>query len=352
MKKKIIFFIACFSMYWYPLYSQSVINDATWETSQPIMFNEDFTTSLDLNKWFNQYSWGGINNGLEFNSPTNLIISNGILQIRARNVASNGMPFSSGAISSKSKFKYGYYEIRSKLPKGQGFFPAFWLYNSSCWPGAEFYNEIDVFEMYGNYSAATTNIHSSFHWLNNNLTESCDYRREAKTDEFISGVDLSLNFNKYAVEWMPNYTIFYFNDIPYHINYSPSTIPHNEMSIIANLAIHDDISNGGKGILNPVQSIYEPNSTTPFPSYFGIDYIKAYSIKKDYLQDLAICSFNKTTHNFKVYKSITIGGICSNTINTSDNVTFRAKDEIIISNNTTISANGSGHVSFLVTGNE
>lgn len=352
MKKKIIFLIACFSMYWQFTNAQSAFNDQTWETSPPIMFEEEFNSALDLNKWYNQYSWGENNGGLEYNSPTNLLISNGMLQIRCRNITTNGYPFSSGAIFSKNKYKYGYFEIKAKLPKGQGFFPAFWLFDASCWPGAEYYNEIDIFEMYGNYSASTTNIHASHHWLNNNISLICSLRREVKTDEYSNNADLSTNFNKYAIEWMPNYIIFLFNDVPYQINYSPSTIPHNAMSIIANFAIHDDTGNGGKGILNPIQSIYEPSSSTNFPAYFGIQHIKAFNFKKDYSNDHLICSFNKSSYVPKVYKTITIGGECLNTINTSDNITFRAKDEIIISNNTTIPASGSGHVTFLVTGNE
>jgi hypothetical protein len=351
MKKKILFLISCFSIYWYAGYTQSVINDPTWNTTAPIMFSEEFSSALNTTKWWNQYSWGGTNNGLEYNTPTNLLISNGVLKIRTRNVASNGKPFTGGAIHSKSKFKYGYFEINTKIPKGKGFFPAFWLFNGSCWPGAEFYNEIDIMEMYGNYSAATTNIYSSYHWLNNLVPIDCN-NRSAKSDELASGIDLSLNYNKFSVEWMPNYMIFFFNDIPFHMNYTPSIIPHNEMHIIANLAIHDDYSNGGQGIINTPPSIYEPDATTPFPSYMDIDWIRAYSFKKDYINGQTVCNFVKSSHDFKVYKTLTIGGACVTTINSSDNVTFRAKDEILISGGTTIIGNGSGHVTFLVTGNE
>ena len=48
----------------------------------------------------------------------------------------------SGAIEFLKPFKYGYFEIRCKLPKANyGNFPAFWL-----WSGGKRYSEIDVFE--------------------------------------------------------------------------------------------------------------------------------------------------------------------------------------------------------------
>jgi beta-glucanase (GH16 family) len=48
--------------------------------------------------------------------------------------------FSSGEIWTDEKFFHGVYTARVKLPKGKGFWPAFWLYSGNPW------NEIDIFE--------------------------------------------------------------------------------------------------------------------------------------------------------------------------------------------------------------
>ena len=53
-------------------------------------------------------------------------------------------PYVSGMLTSQKSFsqKYGYFEIRSKIPVGAGVWPAFWLLaNNHGWPP-----EIDVME--------------------------------------------------------------------------------------------------------------------------------------------------------------------------------------------------------------
>ncbi len=51
----------------------------------------------------------------------NCIQSDGMKNLRQFN-------YTSGMIISKQKFKYRLFEIKFRLPKGQGLFPAFWLF--------------------------------------------------------------------------------------------------------------------------------------------------------------------------------------------------------------------------------
>ena len=44
------------------------------------------------------------------------------------------------------KYKYGYFEIRCKLPVHQGTFPAFWLWDANKDTNNRYYEEIDIFE--------------------------------------------------------------------------------------------------------------------------------------------------------------------------------------------------------------
>jgi len=44
------------------------------------------------------------------------------------------------------KFRYGYFEIKCKLPTHKGAFPAFWLQASCDTTGNKYYEEIDIFE--------------------------------------------------------------------------------------------------------------------------------------------------------------------------------------------------------------
>ena len=80
-------------------------------------------------------------------------VNGGVLNITANlaapSVASNiwNYQYTSGLISTRSSFAqtYGYFEVRAKLPAGDGMWPAFWMVPASgAWPP-----ELDIFEQLG-----------------------------------------------------------------------------------------------------------------------------------------------------------------------------------------------------------
>lgn len=140
-----------------------LVSTATMATADPpgsgwtMIFNDEFdSTSLDLSKWATARSDGGRDcsdaESWYVDDPAYHIVSNGTLKLVAKKVQSQpGYPYSTGAISAHNSFNqiYGYWEGRMKIPKGQGFWPAFWLMpkssnNSWLWPP-----EIDIFENLG-----------------------------------------------------------------------------------------------------------------------------------------------------------------------------------------------------------
>jgi len=52
--------------------------------------------------------------------------------------------YSAGEVDSKQKFSFGMFEIRCKIPKGKGLWPAFWIYGEES--GVN--HEIDIFEFW------------------------------------------------------------------------------------------------------------------------------------------------------------------------------------------------------------
>ncbi len=91
--------------------------------------------------------WG--NNERQIYTDTNHLLRDGNLVLQAR--LEDG-EYTSTRIITKDKleYTYGYFEVRAKLPVGQGIWPAFWMLGSNIselqWPLC---GEIDVLEYVG-----------------------------------------------------------------------------------------------------------------------------------------------------------------------------------------------------------
>jgi serralysin len=138
---------------------------------------------LNADLWNTCYPWGEDNNGdgsdncylaenVALNGDGHLILTG--RQGTVRGVGSTGdaktWPYNSGQINTFGKFsmQHGAVEIRARVPRGAGAWPAFWaLPANGSWPP-----EVDVMEIYGNEpsvlemtyhigTAATHRSHSS-----------------------------------------------------------------------------------------------------------------------------------------------------------------------------------------------
>lgn len=212
------------------------------------VFVETFSEhSLNPTKWSTSYGPG--REELQRYVPHAFRTGDEGLEITAQPDRSRENRFVSGIITTEGKFKqlYGYFEIRVKLPRGQGFFPAFWLMPASkAWPP-----EIDVFEYLGHDPYT---IYMTHHWLDQ------DGRRDSKTEEF-EGPDFSDDFHTFGVEWRPDRLVWYVDGEPRHT--AEEHIPQEPMFLLVNLAV------GGEWP-GP------PDHSTPFPGTMVVDYVKVY----------------------------------------------------------------------------
>jgi beta-glucanase (GH16 family) len=134
------------------------------------------------------------------------------------------------------------------------------------------------------------------------------------------------SYRKYAMEWHPGKFVMYFEGEPIWEIRDPVHVPTSLSQTILNFAIDGHV-----------------NANTVFPAYYDIDYIKIYQLKTDCNANFAICNFNPNTYDYKVKKSISIGGSgCTSNISTNHTVAFRATDSIEFKEGTTITASGAG----------
>ncbi|HQL69641.1 MAG TPA: glycoside hydrolase family 16 protein [Bacteroidales bacterium] len=158
--------------------------------------------------------------------------------------------YKSGMIFSKEYFQYGKFEIKRKVPIGQGLHPAFWL-----WGGG---GEIDVLEFMNEWSAEMKKVSFNYHNINDGFSDGTTY---------LNTINYSNDYHIYSIEWSANHIKWYVDNVlRWMVNSNAEGFPGGQMRIIANLAIQGTIGS----------HYYGPNTSTPFPSEFDIEYIKVY----------------------------------------------------------------------------
>lgn len=181
-------------------------------------------------------------------------VSNGMLHITATKDGSYGGQYLSGLVmtggiaddpaSPKFSFKYGYLEVRAKLPAGQGLWPAIWMMPASYQDGN---GELDVMENLGN---DMTTAYGTVHL-------------HGQQQHTYHGADLSAGFHTFGMDWEPDHITWYIDGKAYGTTTDTSLIPTVAEYPIMNLAV------GGSWGGNP-------DSTTPFPATMDIDYIRVW----------------------------------------------------------------------------
>ena len=299
-----------------------------------LIFDDEFNGSeIDTTKWYTcEDGWnrfhGECGAELQCYLDNNITISDGILRLVAKR-DDNGfirpncnilIPYSSGWVQTRTKFKYGLIEARCKVPKGKGFWPAFWLFGHRT--------EIDVFEIYGNENDKT---HSDMHnWQGDHM----HCQQESTIDNLYD------DYHVYRIEW-DEFKIIYsvdghtireqykysnvlgqlitdrFNYINCRYLYALNIFPDSSQSIIFNLAISNSID-------HPC-----PDETTTFPSSLDVDYIRVYKRNNNH-SALSITSYNSDSINYVTGRSIQISDNTDIVIHDGDFMKCIATQDIVI----------------------
>jgi hypothetical protein len=162
----------------------------------------------------------------------------------------------------KGEWTYGRFEIRAKLPKGIGSWPAIWMLGSNIstvgWPHC---GEIDIMEHVGFDEG---NIHASIHTTDYNHMNGTQ-----KSGQVIIPTATD-SFHVYSLEWDSTYIRYLVDDEPYFFIYNDSNGDedkwpfNNPQYIILNLAVGGDWG-GAQGVDN-----------TAFPMNMLVDYVRVY----------------------------------------------------------------------------
>ncbi|HET8859195.1 family 16 glycosylhydrolase [Marivirga sp.] len=204
--------------------------------------------------------WG--NNESQYYREQNTRLEQGYLIIQAKEENFGGSDYTSSRIITEGKreFKYGRFDIRAKMPYGQGIWPAIWMLGANFrevgWPNC---GEIDIMEMIGGQGREST-VHGTVHWQSN---EGYANYGHSKT---LQGETLAEQFHVFSIIWDDNSIEWLIDNQSYgSIDTTPSHLDEfrEEFFFIFNVAV------GG----NWPQY---PDETTEFPQEMWIDYIRVF----------------------------------------------------------------------------
>ena len=245
-----------------------------------LVFEDNFEgTELDQSKWSMSYWWdwkqiGSVNEGTGelqwYTLGDNIELRDGKAYLIARKEQVEGerdgrsvlFNYSSAIITTgkprrgvaeKFPFQYGFVELRSRIPKGQGLWPAFWMLpvDEASRP------EIDIFEFLGH---ETTIDRLHYHYTISRGRQ-MDVGQHYPADDN-GAVDYADDFHVFGLDWTSTYLRWYVDGVmAWEIK---ANVPQEKMYVLINLAVGGEYPGS-------------PDSTTPFPAEFVLDYVKIWN---------------------------------------------------------------------------
>lgn len=247
-------------------------------TRDLVWFDEFDGTSLDLSKWEPQIGtgcpslcgWG--NNELEFYRSENATVAAGMLTIEAKQESFGGRSYTSARLRTRNlgDWLYGRFEMRAKMPIGQGLWPAFWMLpTDEVYGGWAASGEIDIMEYLGQQANKVYGtIHYGSQWPDN--------ASSGRTLTLSSG-DFNSAFHTFALEWEPTEMRWYVDGQLYATQTlwfssgQPFPAPFDErFHLLLNVAIGGNFPG-------------DPDGNTVFPQQMVVDYVRVYEQANDCL---------------------------------------------------------------------
>jgi beta-glucanase (GH16 family) len=244
-----------------------LMDAVTWK----LVFSDEFNGAdgafLDESKW--SYDVGGKgwgNNELQYYTPggRNASLKQGNLVITAAKETLHGNSYTSARVTTKGKadWSHGKFEVRAKLPRGKGVWPAIWLLPIKDTYGDYRKNgEIDILEMIG---SDTHTFYGTNHYFAYGKYHTVSNRVSTPT------VDRSKDFHVYGIEWDRDWIRYTLDGRVYASFKSAKVFPDasyrpydQPFYLLMNVAV------GGTWPGSP-------DNNTVFPQQMLIDYVRVY----------------------------------------------------------------------------
>lgn len=269
----LIIFVICFLFLHCSASTQSEDKNATPEEKDGwrLVWSDEFdgTGWPDAQKWsydVGGHGWG--NDELQYYTDRrlqNCYLEEGILNIVALQEQFESNAYTSARLVSRGKgdWTFGRFEIRARLPRGRGTWPAIWMlptewtYGNGGWPDN---GEIDIMEHVGFDPGI---VHASTH------THTYNHRIGTQKTATINVPDAQNVFHTYTLEWSADTIHVFVDSIKYFTHVNDNTgwqaWPFDkDFHLILNVAVGGTWG-GLQGVDNSV-----------FPQRLEVDYVRVY----------------------------------------------------------------------------
>jgi beta-glucanase (GH16 family) len=239
---------------------------ATYPSMELIWADEFDGTALNNNFWsydlgdgcnVNLCGWGNNEMQAYTDKPENIKLDNGKLVITARKTESGGFTSARIKTENKKELRYGRIDVRAKLPKGQGIWPAIWSLGENIdvvgWPTC---GEIDIMELVGHQPATA---HGTVHYRD-------DVYKYSTSSTSLPAGTFGDAYHVFTLVWDYNSISWYVDNKEFKkfTNTNISNWPFNKaFYFLLNVAVGGNWP--GK-----------PDNTTVFPQEMVVDYIRVF----------------------------------------------------------------------------
>lgn len=232
---------------------------------------------IDLEKWeFEVNAWGGGNDELQYYTDRreNAFVAGGrlhLVALRERFTGPEGTrDYTSARLRTKYRgdWLYGRFEVRARLPIGQGLWPAIWMLpTDNLYGGWAASGEIDIMELVGHRPAEVLGtLHYGGSWPRNMHTGEIYTPPQMAAD----GTTFADGFHDFAIEWERGEIRWYVDGVhtqtqrTWRAEGADFPAPFDQrFHLILNVAV------GGKLPGNP-------DATTVFPQSMTVEHVRVY----------------------------------------------------------------------------
>jgi len=247
-----------------------------------LVWHDEFNGgSLDTSKWDHMtggHGWG--NNELQYytNRTENAFIEDSVLVIEAKRETFSGSEYTSARLttSGKQAWTYGRFDIRAKMPFGQGIWPALWMMpEESVYGSWAASGEIDIMEYLGH---ETNRVYGTLHYggsYPDNVHSGNSYTLTADPGDPFPD-NFSTDYYLFTLEWEPGVIRWYVDGELYATQTSETWYTDHELRLTREHAPFDqdfhlifNVAVGGNWPGNP-------DETTIFPQQIRVDYVRVF----------------------------------------------------------------------------